>query len=162
MLKISPSKPAKEEVEARRHRRIGIGEGRRGSRTRSSRRVPRRRGSLGHPIVVFFRHDCGYVPCSPNASNERVPLQLSLWPRSGLKRPERPTPLPSERPVVYSLLGSSISPGFIASAISRGVQRPPSSDFVMPRVVTTFISAMRPPPQKKVFPVISLDRSLAR
>ena len=162
MLERPPSKPAKEEIKARRHRRIRVGQGRRVSRTRSRRRVPRRRGSLGHPIVVFFRHDCAYVPCSPNASNERVPLQLSLWPRSGLKRPERQTPLPPERPGVYSLPGSSISPGFIASAISRGVQRPPSSVFVMPRVVTTFISAMRPPPQKKVFPVMSLDRSLAR
>jgi hypothetical protein len=58
--------------------------------------------------------------------------------------------------------GSRISPAFMCSAISWGVQRPPPSRFVMPLFVTTFISAMRPPPTKKVFPVISRERSLAR
>ncbi len=57
---------------------------------------------------------------------------------------------------------SRISPGFMASATSWTVQRPPSSDFVTPGAVTTFISAMRPPPQKNVLPVMSLERSLAK
>ncbi len=42
--------------------------------------------------------------------------------------------------------GIRIAPGFIASPISLGVQSPPFSFLVTPVYVTTFISAIRPPP----------------
>ena len=55
------------------------------------------------------------------------------------------TSLPRVAESLYS--GSRISPAFMWSAISWGVHSAVASSFVTPVVVTTFISAMRPPPQ---------------
>ena len=70
-------------------------------------------------------------------------------------------PAPRRAPEEENYSGIRIAPGFIASPISFAVQSPPSSFFVTPVNVTTFISAMRPPPTKKVLPVSSLAASLA-
>ena len=61
---------------------------------------------------------------------------------------------PDER-LTAQLSGRRISPDFMLDAISSTFQRPPSSFFVMPSAVTTFISAMRPPPARNVLPVRS-------
>ena len=151
---------AEEQVEARRHRRARspLCDAR-----RKRRRLTVLRGvrdvTAGHSPdrLWMIRHRAaGYrCPLGPPNSGARGPTKT---PGANSARSGRF----DSRRVRSAHSGRRISPAAIFAPISAADQRPPSFSFVIPSAVTTRISAIRPPPARKVFPVRSFASSDAR